>query len=438
MILDIFITAFLVFLNGFFVAAEFSLVKVRASQLQLRAAAGSNLAKLTKKLTDNLDEYLSATQLGITLASLGLGWIGESVVASIIIDIMHWLGINVSHEIAHQAALPIAFVTITVLHIVFGELAPKTMAIQKAETISMGVSFPMRVFYFIFKPFIWSLNAFANYFIKLIGFHSIREESDLHSSDELRFLIKESTQSGVIELSEHKLLENVFEFSDIPVKQIMVPRGRIFGVEIETNPDEIIESFIEEGYSRVPVYKHTLDNIIGVIYAKDFLTMLQHSNLIIVKDLIRPAYFVNEEEKINKLLTDMQRRKYHIAIVLDEFGGTAGLVSLEDIIEEIVGEIQDEYDQESPIIIKTGENEFSVSAHATIDDANEYLPEPLPEADGYESVGGLVINEIGRIPELYEEITIGNYSFKIMKRTKRSIELIKMEYMKKDDEETEK
>lgn len=433
MILDIFITLFLVLLNGFFVAAEFAIVKVRNSQLQLRISAGSKLATIAKKLTDNLDEYLSATQLGITLASLGLGWIGEPVVAGMINNIIALLGFEIDPALAHKIALPIAFVTITVLHIVFGELAPKSMAIQQAEAVSLSIAIPLRIFYFIFKPFIWVLNSFANMFIRMIGFHSIREESELHSSDELRYLIKESTDSGVIELSEHKLLENIFEFSEIPVKQIMVPRGKIFGIEISIPPDEIVDRFIEEGFSRVPVYKNTIDNIIGVIYAKDFITMLLHSNLIILNDLIRPAFFVNEDEKINILLTDMQRRKYHIAIVLDEFGGTAGLVSLEDIIEEIVGEIQDEYDHESPIIIRISDNEYSVSAHATIDDANEFLPEPLPDADEYETVGGLVIYELNRIPELNEVITIGSYSFKITKRTKRSIETICITYLKSSD-----
>lgn len=428
MILNILLTIFLVLLNGFFVAAEFSIVKVRSSQLQLRISTGSRLAAIAKKLTDNLDEYLSATQLGITLASLGLGWIGEPVVAQIIDSIIQLFGFEISPELAHKISLPVAFIAITILHIVFGELAPKSMAIQKAEQVSLGISIPLRLFYFIFKPFIWILNSFANWLIHLIGFHSISEASELHSSDELRYLLKESTDSGVIELSEHKLLENVFEFSDIPVKQIMVPRGRIFGFEISTPPEEIVDRFIEEGFSRVPVYKNTIDNVLGIIYAKDLIAMLLHRDLIILDDLIRPVFVVYEEEKINILLTDMQRRKYHIAIVIDEFGGTAGLVSLEDIIEEIVGEIQDEYDQEAPIIEKIGENEYSVSAHATIDDANEYLPEPLPEADEYETVGGLIIFEINRIPELFEVIEIGSYSIKIMKRTKRSIQTIKMIY----------
>jgi len=332
MILNILLTIFLVLLNGFFVAAEFSIVKVRSSQLQLRISTGSRLAAIAKKLTDNLDEYLSATQLGITLASLGLGWIGEPVVAQIIDSIIQLFGFEISPELAHKISLPVAFIAITILHIVFGELAPKSMAIQKAEQVSLGISIPLRLFYFIFKPFIWILNSFANWLIHLIGFHSISEDSELHSSDELRYLLKESTDSGVIELSEHKLLENVFEFSDIPVKQIMVPRGRIFGFEISTPPEEIVDRFIEEGFSRVPVYKNTIDNVLGIIYAKDLIAMLLHRDLIILDDLIRPVFVVYEEEKINILLTDMQRRKYHIAIVIDEFGGTACLVSLEDII----------------------------------------------------------------------------------------------------------
>jgi len=426
MILDIFITLFLVFLNGFFVAAEFAIVKVRFSQLELRIRAGSKLAGLAKKLTHHLDAYLSATQLGITLASLGLGWIGESVVAKIIKSVMIFFGIVLTPELIHSIALPIAFVTITVLHIVFGELAPKSIAIQRPENISILIAVPLRIFYLLFRPFIWILNSFANLLIKLIGFQPGSAESGLHSPEELLLLLEESSESGVEGLPDKELIENVFEFSEIPVKQVMVPRGKIFAIEIDTEPDVIIDKIIEEGYSRLPVYQSTFDNITGIIFAKDFINFLRDKNLVTLNDIIRPAYFVNENDKIDKILKIMQKQKIHLAIVIDEFGGTAGLVTLEDIIEEIVGEIQDEYDEETPLVTKLSETEFLIQAIATINDANDFLPIPLPEHDDYETVGGLIVSKEGRIADVGESIELGDYYCIILKSSDRFIEQVKL------------
>ena len=423
-IFNILLTLFFVLLNAFFVAAEFAIVKVRTSQIELRYRAGSRIAGVAKNIINHLDAYLSACQLGITLASLGLGWIGESVVSSIILDATLLFGLDIDPEFAHSAALPAAFITITFLHIVFGELMPKTIAIQKPESVTLVLSLPLRIFYILFKPFIISLNGTANWLIKLMGYEIMTEEQELHSSEELRYLIKESTDSGLIDTTEHKMLENVFEFSDTPVKQIMVPHNHIIGVDLEMGVKSMIDKFIEEGVSRMPVYKETVDNIKGGIYAKDMLSLLQHENLIIIEDLIRPALLVHEDEKISKLLSDLQREKVHLAIVVDDFGGTAGIVTLEDILEEIVGEIQDEYDEEQPVVIKLSDIEYQVDAFTIIDDANDILPVELPESDDYETVGGLIMNEIGRIPEEGELIMLKDYNCKIASRSKRNIETV--------------
>jgi CBS domain containing-hemolysin-like protein len=434
MLTDILLTLLLVLLNAFFVAAEFSIVKVRASQIELRIRNGSKLAVLAKKLIQNLDGYLSATQLGITLTSLALGWIGEPIVSKIIIKIFGFFSLEIAPALAHDIALPVAFVTITFLHIVFGELAPKSMAIQRPEQVSMGVAVPLRIFYLVFRPFIWALNTIANFIIRLFGFYVVTEEVEQHSEEELRLLLEAGTKSGVIDQTEHKLLENGFDFSDTPIRQIMVPRNRIEAVDINMNPQKIMEKFIDEGYSRMPVYDDQPDNIKGIIYAKDIITMIWHPSLILIHDLIRPAYFVNEDDKISKLLSDMQRMKIHVAMVLDEFGGLAGMVTLEDIIEEIFGEIQDEYDEESPIVEKSGNEEYIVAASASIDDANEFLPIPLPESDDYETVGGLIINTTGTIPEQNETIEIENYICTIIKRSDRLIETVKLTVNESQDE----
>jgi CBS domain containing-hemolysin-like protein len=224
--------------------------------------------------------------------------------------------------------LPVAFITITMLHIVFGELAPKSIAIQRAEQTTLAISIPLRFFYIIFSPFIWILNSTANLILRLIGFQAVGKDEELHSSDEIRLILEESTKSGAIGISEHELLENVFEFQDTPIKQIMVPRRKIQGVEIGLNLNDVVTKFISEGYSRMPVYETTIDNIIGIIYAKDLLNMLSNENLIIIEDIIRPPFFVQEDEKIKTLLHRMQKDKILMAIVIDEFGGTSGLVTM--------------------------------------------------------------------------------------------------------------
>ncbi len=426
MIFDILLTLFFVLLNGFFVAAEFALVKVRASQIEIRAKKGQRLAILAQDLILNLDSYLSATQLGITLASLGLGWIGEGVVTNVIINMMYFFGFNIDPRTAHSIALPLAFLTITILHIVFGELAPKSIAIQKSEKVTIFLSMPIRIFYLIFKPFIWILNGFANRIIKVLGFEPINEENNLHSADELRYLIKESSESGLIDDAEQELIENVFEFSETPIRQIMVPRNNIIAIDITKSKDEIIEFIIEEGFSRMPVYEGTIDNIIGIIYSKDIISLMRYGNLFIIEDLIRKTIIVNEDDKINDVLNQLKKYKNHFAIVKDEFDGVAGIVTMEDIIEEVFGEIQDEYDEEQEMVNQTNENEFIIKAATKISDVNEFLPIEIPESEDYDTIGGYVLNLSGKIPEAGEIIKLSNYKCEILKRSDRKLEELKL------------
>lgn len=423
----------MVLLNAFFVAAEFAIVKVRMSQIELRVRSGSRLAKLTKHLIVHLDAYLSATQLGITLSSLGLGWIGEPVVSKVLTDLIYFLGIGISEQVIHKISLPSAFLLITILHIVFGELAPKSLAIQRSEQVSLLVSLPLRLFYIIFSPFIWILNGFANLFIKVIGFEPITETQNLHSSDELRFIIEESSKSGSIEPTEHKLIENIFEFKDTPIKQIMVPRGKIIALNTTMNVNQAIELFKNEGYSRMPVFEQSIDNITGIVFAKDLIGLKEMSREESVKNYMRQAFFISEDEKISNIMKIMQRDKIHLAIVLDEFGGTAGLVTMEDILEEIVGEIQDEYDEEIPLIEKISDTEFQVNPSVPINDANDILPFPLPEDEEYETIGGLVIGKLGRIPEINEVIDLGEYNCTVLKRSKRKVEYLRLTLKNKEE-----
>lgn len=437
MLFDALLTLFFVILNGFFVAAEFAIVKVRASQIEIKVKKGSRLAKLAQNLVSNLDSYLSATQLGITLASLGLGFIGESVVAKMIIELFHYFNLQISDASAHTYALYIAFASITFLHIVFGELAPKSIAIQKPEQVTMFVAVPMRLFYLVFRPFIWGLNTFANYFLKVLGFEGVSEEDNLHSADELKYLIKESGESGLINESEQELIENVFEFSETPIRQLMVPRQNIVGIELNMPKEEMIDFIIDEGYSRLPVYDKTIDNIVGLIYSKDMLNLMRHSSLFIVADLIRPIISVDEEERVNKVLNHLKTTKTHFAVVTDEFGGTAGIVTLEDIIEEIFGDIEDEYDDEQKKITNVTENEFVMTANSLISDINEFLPVPIPESDDWDTIGGFVLSQIGKIPSKGDIIDLENYECKILSSSERRIEELKLTFIDKTQFEEE-
>ncbi|WP_197901546.1 hemolysin family protein [Rhodocytophaga rosea] len=420
MIISIIGTLLLVLLNGFFVAAEFAIVKVRPSQIELMAKTGSGAAIMAKKIVAKLDAYLSATQLGITLASLGLGWVGESLVEGLILDLFAFFGLAVDTVLIHRISIGVAFSIITVLHIVFGELAPKSIAIQRSEGVTLGIAYPLNVFYVVFRPFIWLLNGFANLILKAIGI-APASEHEVHSPEELRFLVEQGNESGNMETTEYEIIRNAFDFSERTARQVMVPRTKVVGLNIEQADDKMLDKVIDEGYSRVPVFKNSLDNIIGVIHIKDLLLRMRKKENIVIKDLLRPAHFVPESKRVSDLLRDFQRQRLHMAIVVNEYGGTEGIISMEDIVEEIVGEIQDEYDNESPIVEEVTEGKYKVLGSASIADINEYLPVAIEENKEYDSLAGLLIYHFGRIPEDNEHIVIAPYEFTILKRSRNNI-----------------
>ncbi|HET9504982.1 MAG TPA: hemolysin family protein [Hymenobacter sp.] len=425
MVLKILLTLLLVLVNGFFVAAEFALVKVRASQIDLRAQEGNKLAKLTQSMLHNLEAYLSATQLGITVASLGLGWIGESVVAEVLLAIIHKFGLVISPETVHSIALVASFATITVLHIVIGEQAPKVLAIQKSEATTLAIAAPLRFFYVITFPAIWLLNTLSNGLLGLFGVKAVHG-SDVHTAEELRILLDQSKESGEIQDSEHELIENVFQFNDRMVRQIMVPRTKLAALDVNAPEDKLLEKIFSEGYSRLPVYDGSIDNIVGVLNVKDLLPIVRRGEAIELARIMRPAYFVPETKKINRLLRQFQRKHIVMAIVSDEFGGVAGIVTIEDIMEELVGEIQDEYDNEVPVVEKISETEYRVNTSTPIPDANEYLPYPLPEGDDYETVGGLLNVLYGNIPEVGDVAVLEPYEFRVLSRASRVVEMVQL------------
>jgi CBS domain containing-hemolysin-like protein len=427
--MEIFITLLLVFANGFFVAAEFAIVKVRLSQVELEAESGNKTAMLSKHILKNLNGYLAATQLGITLASLGLGWVGEPVVSKIILKLFNLFGLEMNPALAHDIALPIAFAVITILHIVFGELAPKSIAIQNSQRTTFFIAYPLRLFYIVFKPFIWILNGIANSILKLFGIYAL-DGLEVHSNDELKYLVKQGKDVGTIEEADYDIIKNAFDFSDRIVKQVMVHRTNIVGIDVNAFDDAELEKVIEEGYSRIICYENSLDNVIGVVYLKDLLLKLRKNETINIRELLRPILAVPESRKISSLMKEFQLKHQQVAVIISEHGGTTGIVTMEDILEELVGEIQDEFDNEIPIVEKTSEKNYTVISSASIHDINEHLPHPITESENYETLAGIILAAFGKFPNTNDKIVFDDYEFTILKKIKHSIILVQLRDLK--------
>jgi len=424
MINELFITFLLVLVNGFFVAAEFALVKVRGSQLDIKIQKGSKRAKLSKYLIEHLDSYLSACQLGITLASLALGAVGETVISQIVEHVFLGLGWT-PHGIAlHSISLPIALTLLTFFHVTIGEQIPKMIGIKFSLQAVLVIAWPMRIFYFIFSPFIWFLNKTSNLVLRVFGIKSVNEE--VHTEEELRLILTESEEGGAIKPSENELIQNVFDFDDRIVKQIMVPQNRVVAIDVELGRNEVTKLIIEEGFSRIPIFLGDIDHVVGIIHTKDLLKTLINNSFRSLKDIMRPVHFVPESMKINELLRDFQKHHIQMAIVTNEFGATAGIITMEDIIEELVGEIQDEHDEEKPNVEMKSDTEFIVNAQSPITDVNEALPIALPEDSHYETVSGYINFIFGRIPAVNDKRIKDGYEITILKRNRQSVESIRL------------
>lgn len=424
-ILKILVIFGLVAANGFFVAAEFAIVKVRSTQIETSRHRGRKRAALAKHIVAHLDAYLSATQLGITLASLGLGWAGEPFLADMLAPLLSGLGLG-TPVVVHSLAFAIAFALLTFLHITLGELAPKSLAIQHPEPTALFVSIPLQLFYRIFQPAIWVLNGFSNFMLRMVGIHPPSEAERVHSPEELRLLLSEGTKSGVIDQMERELIDRIFEFTDTRAKEVMVPRTDVVAIDMKTPHDKLIKIVTEEGYSRMPVYEGTIDHIVGVIYTKDLITLLEHRDLIVLHDIIRPAYFVPDTKKISQLMQEFQQKKIHLAIVVDEFGGTEGIITMEDILEEIVGEIHDEYDEVLKEVEASADGSFLVNARMPIGEFNERFGCDVPEDSDYETVGGFLHKLTGRILDVSETTQYKGLTFTLITKSERRMRQIKV------------
>jgi CBS domain containing-hemolysin-like protein len=405
--------ALLIALTGFFVASEFAIVKVRSSRIDQLISEGNKRAVAAKKVISNLDEYLSANQLGITITSLGLGWLGEPTVERLLFPLFEKF--HLSESLSHLLSFVIAFASITFLHVVVGELAPKTLAIQKAEAITLFTAKPLIWFYKIMYPFIWALNNSARIVTSLFGLKPVSEHEIAHSEEELRLILSESYKSGEINQSEYKYVNNIFRFDDRVAKEIMVPRKEIVAFDINQTVKENLEIIKEEKYTRYPVIDGDKDHVIGLINIKEVFTDLvtNPSEEKSIKDYIRPIIQVIESIAIHDLLVKMQKERIHMAILVDEYGGTSGLVTVEDILEEIVGEIQDEFDiDETPMIQKVDDEHTIIDGKVLISEVNDLFGLSIDDTD-VDTIGGWILTEHYDI-KVGDSVQIDRYSFKVL------------------------
>lgn len=403
-----FLVVVLVFLNGFFVAAEFAIVKVRGSRIDTLVQEGNARAKRARTLTHHLDAYLSACQLGITLASLGLGWIGEATVAKLLHDPLSALGFG--EALITTIATAIAFIFITVLHIVLGELAPKTLAIRKSEQIALLTALPLTLFYKLMFPFIWLLNGTANSLLRLFRVEPASEHDSAHTEEEIRILVKESHKSGLIDNTELTLMDNIFDFSETHAREIMIPRTEMVCLYTEDNFELNKQKAYREMHTRYPVCDPDKDHIIGFVHIKDLVKVTDEDTDI--RDVIRPILSVPESMSISALMKLMQKSKMQIAILIDEYGGTAGLVTLENIMEEIVGEIQDEFDEEPPHMIKRSEDLYSIDGKMLIEEVNAYFGCEI-SSDDFDTIGGWMYSQV-EIPPMKGQRVALNHSLEFI------------------------
>ncbi|HVX89191.1 MAG TPA: hemolysin family protein [Gemmatimonadales bacterium] len=414
----------LVLANAFFVAAEFALVGTRKSRLEELIQQGERKAILARRAVQSLDRYISATQLGITLASLGLGWIGEPALAHLIDGAFSWLPDAIQPYATHGAAVVVAFSIITVLHIILGELVPKAMALLYPEHVSMWVTAPLMGFTWVMSIPISALNGTANALLNLLGINPPGEHERLHSPDEIRILVEQSEEGGSLGAQDARLLEGVFEFGEKTAQDVMTPRTRMVALEAESSVQRAAAVIAAAGRSRYPVYGDDLDDVTGVVHAKAILAALREDPARPLKEVMRPPLFVPGTRKIEDVLGDMKRQRTHLALVLDEYGGTAGLVTMEDLLEEIVGDIEDEYDRaERPAAQPDG---------ASLLDGGLPLSD-LPERAGieiddenYTTLGGYLFGRLGRLPKVGDQVKAAERTFEVVEMEGRRVKSVRL------------
>ncbi|MGI8836771.1 MAG: hemolysin family protein [Pyrinomonadaceae bacterium] len=414
----------LVFANGFFVAAEFAFVGVRRSRIETLAATGDKAAKRLLPLLDNLNAYLSASQLGITLASLALGALGEPAIARL----LETPFAGMSDGLRHGLSFGIAFSIITSLHIVIGEQAPKLLGLELAEKIALAVAWPMQAFYWAFH---WPIRALDWASVRIVRFFGLKASlghASSYTETEIRQLIDTSRDSGHLRAEERRLIHRVFEFSDTLVREAMVPRTEMAAISSDCSLAEITKAFEQHRYSRLPVYRESLDDVIGFIHSKDVMPYLLCPEKFRLEDVLQPPLYVVDTARLEDVLRQMQKAKAHFGFVVDEHGGLEGVITLEDLLEEIVGDISDEHDEEvNEQITPAGERKYILAGGLAVRDLNRRLKLSLPESEGYTTIAGFLMTEAGHVLKPGEKIDYSGLSFEIERVERRRVISVRLE-----------
>jgi len=411
-VLGLLAVAVLVLLNAFFVAAEFALVSVRPTRIAELVASGNRAARWVARGLENPDRFIAATQLGITLASLGLGWIGEPALAGLIEPLVELFPAEFALTISHTLSAVLAFAFITFLHVVVGELMPKSIALQSPERTSLVVGRPLAWTTTLFKPLIWALNGTGNALLRLFGVRPAEGHELVHSVEELKMIVADSAEVGVVAESEQEMLHAVFDFRETLVRQVMSPRTEVISVASDTRLEEILETAVSTGFSTLPVYQNDLDHVIGVVHLKDVVAAIQSNGSATARDLMRETVFVPEASRVDTLLQIFRARHQHLAIVLDEYGGTAGLATLEDLLEEIFGEVSDPFDRDVEIQ-PLPDGSSLVNGLTTIDDMNEHFALKMASPH-YDTIAGFILGRLGRLAELGDTIVVDGARLRVV------------------------
>lgn len=439
---NLFVIALLLLSNGFFVASEFAIVKVRKTRIEQLVNEGNSTASVVLDAIKDMDKSIASVQLGVTISSIGLGWVGQDTLAELIEPLFSFLPGMSQTIAAHSISVSIAFAMITFLHVVIGELVPKSIALEFTEKTALIIARPMNAITFIFNPFIWLLNGFGNFLLKILHIPHSHKGSLVHSTEELDMLVDASYDGGVLNKTEKDMLHNVFKFSDLTAKQVMIPRTDMVCVPIDMSFDDLNDVASQNQFTRYPVYNEDIDDITGFIHVKDLYLLSLKDEERPIEKIQRPIMMVPETMTLDNLVREFKKRKVQVAIVIDEFGGTSGLITLEDVIEEIVGDVQDEFDEEEEVNIKEiNKDTYEVNAMFRLDELEEYfdMPENSFEDEDVDTVGGLVMKLLDRLAKVGDCVSYNNLTFTVKEVDGARITKleIKREPIKTTNEETQ-
>ncbi len=435
---NLFVVVILLLANAFFVASEFALVSVRQSRMLQLSKEGNSTATIAIHALEHLDRYIAAVQLGITISSIGIGWVGEGAIAKLIEPLFGFLPFLGKNIAVHSVSVTIAFSLITLLHVVIGELMPKSIALQYPERTALMVTRPMAFITKIFTPFIFILNGFGNILLKILHVPPASSTHLSHSAEELELIIDASCNEGMLNETEKDMLQNVLKFSDLVAKQIMVPRPDMVAIESIMSLEEIEKIVSENQYTRYPVYEEDLDHVIGILHVKDLYAFRRTENKEFnIHTLLREPLLVPETVKMEQLVRDFKTTKNQLAIVIDEFGGTAGLITLEDVLEEIFGEVQDEFDEEEADIKQVSEDEYIANAMLRLDELEEFFELSHIDEDDVDTIAGIVVKELGRIAEINDTVVFAGLEFTVVEIDGARITKLKIKKLPVEAEQQE-